>query len=499
MSEKPKTFDIIVAMDSDGVIGLEKDGVHTIYWPQIERDMKFFRETTRRTQNPKLTNAIIVGHNTWNTLGPKYRSASGRTHYVVSRDVISEQENVIVFPTFEQVLSAAQTNPLIENIYVIGGAAIYRQALDSTHCLHVYTTVIETSLRTSQYAQHRKIMFPIKPQNLRIALEPCGRDIIGNDGNSGLSYRMSKYNVDMFTIMTKYFEPPTETCGERQYLALVEKVFRSGIVKHGRNGNTLSIFGSQLIYDLDDGFPLLTVRKSFPRMIFEELMWMIRGQTDSKILEAKNIRAWMGNSTLEFIRSRGLPYREGDIGPGYGFQMRHYGAEYRGCDADYTGQGVDQLTECIRLLRTDPMSRRIIIDLWNPSCLNEMALPPCHVMYNFYVEDTGNRKRLNCHLFQRSWDIIVGWNTGTAAFLTLLLAHHCGFEPGRIVHSISDIHLYQCHIDDGVVQTILTRQPFKPPHIKVINKHENIEDYTYEDIAIDNYVFHPAIKITMVA
>lgn len=494
-----KTFSIIVAMDSDGVIGLEKDGVHTIYWPQLERDMKFFRETTRRTQDPELTNAIIVGHNTWTTLGPNYRNASGRTHYVVSRDVVSEQENVIVFKTFNDALIAAQDSPTIEKIYVIGGAAIYRQALDSPHCLHVYTTVIETQLGSSLYSQHRRIIFPIKPRNLRIALEPCGRDMICNDTASGLTYRMSKYNVDMFTIMTKYFEPPAETHGERQYLALVEQVYRSGLVKHGRNGTTLSLFGGQLIYDLDDGFPLLTVRKSFPRMIFEELMWMIRGQTDSKILEAKNIRAWKGNSTLEFIRGRGLSYREGDIGPGYGFQMRHYGAKYQGCDADYTGQGVDQLAECIRLLKTDPSSRRIIIDLWNPSCLNEMALPPCHVMYNFYVEDNGHRKRLNCHLFQRSWDIIVGWNTSTAAFLTLILAHHCGFEPGRVVHSISDIHLYQCHIDDNVVQTILERQPFKPPHVELVKKHERIEDYTYDDVVIHNYQTHPPIKVTMVA
>jgi thymidylate synthase len=233
-------------------------------------------------------------------------------------------------------------------------------------------------------------------------------------------------------------------------------------------------------------------------------MWMLRGQTDTKILEQKNVNIWKKNSTKEYLKQYGLPYAEGDIGPGYGFQMRHYGAEYIDCKTDYTNQGMDQLTECINLLNTNPLSRRIMIDLWNPADVHKQALPPCHCIYNFgvdlYAEPIDSmRGKLNCHLFQRSWDVLLGWNTTTAALLTYLLAHHCNLDPGIVVHSISNAHLYNEHIESGVVDKLLLRKPRLFPKLNFLRRKENIVDYEFEDLVIDGYYPSPAISANLVA
>jgi len=257
---------------------------------------------------------------------------------------------------------------------------------------------------------------------------------------------------------------------------------------------------------LSKGFPILTVKRCYPRLIFEELMWMIRGHTNVKLLQEKNVRIWDKNSSKDFLDKYHLPYEEGDIGPGYGFQMRHYGAEYTNCLADYSGQGVDQLAECINLINKDPHSRRIIMNLWNPCDIKKMTLPPCHLVYNFGVDlydepnaITGKRGRLNCHLLQRSWDVVLGWNTSTAAMLTFLIANHCDLDPGYLVHSITDVHLYKNHIESGCVDKMLERTPRILPMLKIINQKSNIGDYQYEDLVIENYYPCPSIHFELIA
>ena len=198
-----------------------------------------------------------------------------------------------------------------------------------------------------------------------------------------------------------------DECDEMQYINLVRRVIQKGNKKSDRTGvGTLSIFGSQCRYDLrNNKFPLLTTKKVFIRGIAEELFWFIRGSTNAKELQEKNVRIWDANASREFLDAQGLTEREeGDLGPVYGFQWRHFGAEYKTMYDDYTNQGVDQLNEVINQIKKNPDSRRIIMCAWNPPDVPRMALPPCHCFVQFYVANG----ELSCQLYQRSADLGLG-------------------------------------------------------------------------------------------
>lgn len=224
-----------------------------------------------------------------------------------------------------------------------------------------------------------------------------------------------------------------------QYLNLIRYIMEHGVLRTDRtNTGTRSVFGTQMRFSLADGvIPLLTTKKVFWRGVVEELLWFIHGSTDGRILKVKinfadyeqdkKIHIWEGNGTREYLDSIGLTdYEEDELGPIYGFQWRHFGAEYRGRDADYTNQGTDQLADVIRLLKTDPYNRRIILSAWNPSALKKMALPPCHVMCQFYVQNGF----LSCQMYQRSADMGLGvpFNIASYSLLTILLAHITGYK-----------------------------------------------------------------------
>lgn len=184
----------------------------------------------------------------------------------------------------------------------------------------------------------------------------------------------------------------------------------------------------------------------FWRGIAEELLWFIQGSTDAKLLQAKNVRIWDGNSTREFLDKQGFADREeGDLGPVYGFQWRHFGAEYKTCQDDYAGQGVDQLNDVIERIRKNPNDRRIIMCAWNPVDIPRMALPPCHCLVQFYVANG----ELSCQLYQRSADMGLGvpFNIASYALLTHMMAHITGLKPGDFVHTLGDAHIYLNHIE----------------------------------------------------
>jgi thymidylate synthase len=185
--------------------------------------------------------------------------------------------------------------------------------------------------------------------------------------------------------------------------------------------------------------------------------------------------------------------REGDLGPVYGFQWRHFGAEYKGCDEDHTGEGVDQLAGVIEEIRTNPNSRRIIMSAWNPVDIPKMALPPCHVMSQFFVANG----ELSCLMYQRSADMGLGvpFNIASYALLTHLIAHVCGLKPGEFIHSIGDAHIYQNHIEP--VREQLEREPFEFPTLKINSQISAIGDFTAADIELENYKCHPPIKMDM--
>jgi len=280
---------------------------------------------------------------------------------------------------------------------------------------------------------------------------------------------------------------------EQQYLDLVRDVLENGVRKADRTGvGTISKFGVQMRFDLSSTFPLLTTKRVFWRGVAEELLWFLNGETSAKKLQDKGIGIWDGNSSREYLDSIGLTAREeGDLGPVYGWQWRHFGASYTDMHADYTGQGVDQVAEVLDKLRNKPDDRRIIMTAWNPADLKKMALPPCHMFAQFYVADGA----LSCQMYQRSADLGLGvpFNIASYALLTCLFAHLTGLKRGTFVHTIGDAHVYLNHVDALKQQLERTPRPF--PTLAIDPKVDSVEACTFADLTIDGY--NPLGKIKM--
>jgi len=286
------------------------------------------------------------------------------------------------------------------------------------------------------------------------------------------------------------------TKGEESYLNLLKDILENGELRNTRNSVTISDFSKKIDIDISESFPLLTTKKMYWKGICSELLWFIHGKTDSKILENNDVNIWKGNSSREFLNSVGLNnYKEGDIGPMYGFQWRHFNAEYKGCESNYDGEGYDQLQDCINLIKNNPSSRRIFMSAWNPTVLKKSVLAPCHLSYQFYVSKDNY---LSCILYQRSADTFLGlpFNIASVSLLVYILANMTDKKPGRISIIIGDAHIYEEHIKAVKIQ--LERAPFPFPQLRIKNKHNNINDYVYEDFEIINYQCHPIIKAKMI-
>lgn len=280
---------------------------------------------------------------------------------------------------------------------------------------------------------------------------------------------------------------------EDQYLDLIRNIIGNGSTRGDRTGTgTISIFGAQMRFSLRESFPLLTTKRVFWRGVAEELIWFVSGCTNANVLAEKNIHIWDGNGSKEFLEKNGLGHREaGDLGPVYGFQWRHFGAKYKDMHTDYTGQGVDQLAQVIDQIKNNPNSRRIIMSAWNPSDLDQMALPPCHTMCQFYV-DNGE---LSCQLYQRSGDMGLGvpFNIASYALLTVMIAHVCDLKPGDFVHTLGDAHVYSNHVEPLKIQ--LARTPTAFPTLNIKRKIADIDDFKFEDFELVGY--KPQSKIAM--
>jgi thymidylate synthase len=297
-----------------------------------------------------------------------------------------------------------------------------------------------------------------------------------------------------------HYENKYENEEEKQYLGLIKDILTKGSLENSRNGNTLSVFGAAMHFSLSDNkIPILTSKKVAWRTCLKELSWFIRGKTDNAILQSQNVHIWDGNASRNFLDSRGLINREeNDLGPIYGHQWRHFNAQYSDCRADYTGQGIDQLQNIIDALR-DPQqrnSRRLVMTAWNPCQLDEMAIPPCHVICQFNVSH-GNK--LSCALYQRSADVGLGmpFNIASYSFLTHILAKHCGLVASEFIYTLGNCHIYEDHIQRLKEQ--ITRPTYAFPTIEILNSHENINDYKIEDFQIHNYNCGESIFMKMSA
>ena len=286
---------------------------------------------------------------------------------------------------------------------------------------------------------------------------------------------------------------------EQQYLNLIKHILDHGHTETGRNGTVISSFGHSMRFSLRDGvFPLLTTKRVAWKTCFRELMWFIRGETDNTVLNEQGVHIWDANASPEFLKTRELEYRDGLLGPIYGWQWRDFNGEYTHSQADKHGPG-DQFASIIAALKdpTQRTSRRLIMSAWNPLQLDQMALPPCHVLAQFHVREG---RYLSCALYQRSGDMGLGvpFNIASYSFLTYLLAHHCGLEPDEFVHFLGDAHIYAEHVD--ALKEQIKRVPYAFPRISINNVRERIEAYVDTDISfIEPYNHHPTIAMTMIA
>jgi thymidylate synthase len=281
---------------------------------------------------------------------------------------------------------------------------------------------------------------------------------------------------------------------EEGYLNQLKSIMDFGNVRDDRTKTGVkSMFGLHNRYNLKNGFPLFTTKKVNFKLIAEELLWFVRGSTNVRELQEKGVHIWDANTNKIAQKKEGLGnYDEWEAGPIYGFQWRHFGANYVGKHGvSYTG--IDQLKACIENIKKDPLSRRHLVVSWNPSDLGKMVLPPCHIMFQFYV----NAGELSCQMYQRSADMAVGvpFNVASYSLLTCIIAKMTDLRAGEFIHVIGDGHIYLPHIEG--VKKQLIKEPLIPPKLNILNKYDNIEDYNIDDFELINYVHHPAIKFDM--
>jgi len=258
----------------------------------------------------------------------------------------------------------------------------------------------------------------------------------------------------------------------QQYNDLLRHVMQHGTKKEDRTGTgTVSVFGYQMRFNLQEGFPLVTTKKVHTKSIIHELLWFLKGDTNIKYLKDNGVTIWDEWAD-----------ENGNLGPVYGYQWRSWPSA--------SGEHIDQISQLIEQIKKNPDSRRLLVNAWNVSEISKMKLPPCHILFQFYVADG----KLSCQLYQRSADLFLGvpFNIASYALLTHMVAQVCNLEVGEFIHTLGDAHIYSNHFDQVNLQ--LTREPLPLPTLKLNPEVKNIFDFTYEDIAIENYQSHPAIK-----
>lgn len=284
---------------------------------------------------------------------------------------------------------------------------------------------------------------------------------------------------------------------EHQYLGLIKDIIDSGEMVNGRNGNAKTVFGAAMHFSLENNtIPILTTKRVAWKTCAKELFWFIGGHTNNNLLRDNNVHIWDANGSRDFLDSRNLQHlQENDLGPVYGHQWRHFNANYSDCNTSYDGKGVDQLQYIIDCLK-DPVerySRRLIMSAWNPQQLDQMALPPCHVLTQFNV--IGNK--LSCSLYQRSGDVGLGvpFNIASYSLLTHIIAKHCGLIATEFVYYLGNAHIYDDHIEE--LKTQIERKPYTFPQINILNTYSNINEYSINDIELIDYQSHKSIKMEM--
>ena len=487
-------LNLIYSESIDGIIGVKND-----LYCMVPSDLKMFQQVTSLKYN-NCENAIIMGYNTWKSI---QRPLKNRINIVISKNHSSEMkevEGVLCFESFQNMVEALST---IEygKLFVIGGAKLFDQInksyFDAVDL--IYQTLILDDNIPNVYSDRDDVSY----SNIRLNQSMRENKItnIKSLKKSGkgkiFDFQKEEYVSGEITYLENIYQKAENVNDqEYQYLNLLESILKDGYRKESRNSIVYSSFGSRMKFDLRKGFPLLTTKKMPWKRILRELLWFVKGSTDNKALQEKNVHIWDGNASKEFLKTRGLDtYEEGDLGPIYGFQWRHFGAEYIDHKTDYSSKGVDQLQWIIDEIKSDPTSRRLLMSAWNPIDLPKMVLPPCHVMVQFNIEG----EYIDAQLYQRSGDMFLGvpFNIASYSFLLHIVGSLTGYIPRYFIHIIGDSHIYENHIE--AVQEQLQRVPSQFPKLTCTPPPEGIDSIQEIDFKLENYQSFQTIKAKMIA
>lgn len=485
-------FTIVVCVDSN--FGISKDGVIPWNYPKDRENFKII--TTRGTKN-----LCIMGRKTFECINLKSFRVK-RDIIVVSKTIKDTESAVAVVPDFPSALRWATKNrDPYDSIFICGGSSIYEEAIRHPAAEKVYINILNEDHECDNFVSSFNVV------------------LSGKDG-----WQKSENNTghDVYVRVNKF---------ENDYNSLMKEIVETGDLRPNRTGvSTYSKFAQKLSYPLVDAFgrklmPLLTTKRVSYKLVLSELLWIMNGKTDIEFLLENKNHIWDGNSTREFLDQRGLnDYEVGELGPVYGFQWRFFGSPYMtnkefketGVDSSearldlYRQQGYDQLAAVIHSIKNDPFGRRHVVSAWNPPQLKEMALPPCHFVFMFYVS-CDNRasdnipKYLSCHLVMRSNDMFLGhpFNVASYATLTHIIASMTGLIAKELVITMNDCHVYSNHLDQ--VKEQHSRTPFWFPTMdwseeieqKINNDTINLDDFSMDSIVISNYTCWKTIKASM--
>lgn len=476
-------FNIILTISKKNCINLNNN----LKWfvPQNE---VVFNKLTKYNYHYHQNNVIIMGENFW--LNSEKKIFDNRINIIIRSNTynhVRQQDNNDNLKFFDSLDNALNYYKKYKK-FVIGCDELLNDIVNNENCEYIYLTRISKDLKCGKLINFD---FNGKWKLIELSKTYSYDNTTYDFANFKQKNHCNNNDDNNDRLLCKLIDDyaPHE---EYQYYDIIRDVIKNGKKKSDRTGvGTISKFGGQIRFDLSKSFPLLTSKNVFWRGVVEELLWFINGKTDSLILDRKNVKIWNGNGSREFLDLSGFNNRKvGDLGPIYGFQWRHFGAKYINKDTDYKGQGFDQLSWLINEIKTNPDSRRLILTAWNPTDLNKMVLPPCHIMAQFYV--CGDK--LSCMLYQRSCDIGLGvpFNIASYSLLTYIIAKECNLKPGEFIHTMGDMHIYNNHIDALKLQIDRIPNPF--PYLS-IKKYKELSEYTFDDFTMDNY--YPNAKIHM--
>lgn len=493
MFRLPNGFNLIAGM-TKATRGIGFQG--KLPWPHSKKDMINFSKITKGDGN----NSVIMGRNTWESLPSSYRPLPDRTNIIVSETMCDDDIGWGPFVKERynrtQQTEDGQTYYIENNLpnalsmanpegdaFIIGGQRMYEQGINMPECNKIFMTEFLKDYPADTF-------FPQIPGNFKMVEKVEDGDLVFKTYENKGDYDSEEY----------------------QYLNTLKRILKDGDDIKDRTGvGTRSVFDANMNFNIKTlnpdepnitklkyQIPILTTKNLYFKGVIWELLWFLSGNTDAKWLQERDVHIWDGHTSEEYLRSRGLQYQEGQLGPGYGHQWVNWGGNWR--ESSQEG-GINQIRRIINLLKEDPASRRAVLSAWNVEDLDLMALPPCHMMYLFNVTNhSAPRPNLNCKVILRSNDMFLGspFNIASTAVLTVLMSRALNMLPGQVAVSINDAHIYQNHIEQ--VKEQLERIPLTFPTLEIpadINNYEDMIKLTYDDFKLTDYYKWASIKASM--